>query len=144
MGNTILGIFWFLRNFNFFSKKSPDYELECLINWFNTIWWRKYPQSLQISKKQGNCALILMDQICPISCDNWETECHTDSIPFQSSFGMTKNVKIPIENFSCFQWFATNRTIFSEWLCKIQKNKKVHPKYNLRIMLFWQLAAHVL
>ena len=33
--------FSFLRNIKFISKKSLDYELECLINWFNTIWWQK-------------------------------------------------------------------------------------------------------
>ena len=60
-----------------------------------------------------------MDQICPILCDNWETESHTDLVPFQNSFGMAKNVKIPVENLSLFQWFATNRAIFSEWNYKI-------------------------
>ena len=29
-------------------------------------------------KKQENCALILMYQICPILCDDCETEVHTE------------------------------------------------------------------
>ena len=56
----------------------------------------------QIFEKQRNCALILMDQICPILCDNWETECHTDTIPFQNSLGMAISVKRPIENLAFF------------------------------------------
>ena len=43
-----------------------------------------------------------MDQICPILCDNWETERNTDPVPFQNSFGMAKHFKILIENFSFF------------------------------------------
>ena len=56
-----------------------------------------------------------MAQICPILWNNWETERHADSATFQNSFGMVKNVKMPVENFSFFQWCATNRAIFSEW-----------------------------
>ena len=57
---------------------------------------------------------ILINQICPTLCDNLELERDTDTQPFQNSFGMAKNVKIPKENFSFFQWCATNRAIFSE------------------------------
>ena len=57
-----------------------------------------------------------MDQICPILCDNWETESHKDPVPFQNSFGMAKSVKIFIENLSFFQWYATNLATFSEWI----------------------------
>ena len=71
-----------------------------------------------MSKKQGNCALILMDQICPILCDNWEIELHTNPLPFQNSFGIALDVKISIEKFSFFQGWATNRAIFSEWTVK--------------------------
>ena len=53
-----------------------------------------------------------MDQICPILCDKWETEFHTNPLPFQNSIAI--NVKIFIENFSFFQGWATNRAIFSE------------------------------
>ena len=64
-------------------------------------------------EKQRNCALILMDQICPILCDNWDTERQTDAVPFQNSFGMAKNVKIPIENFSFFLSDAPLTALFS-------------------------------
>ena len=55
-----------------------------------------------------------MDQICPILCDNWETELNTNPVPFQNSFGIAINVKKSIENFSFFQGWATNWAIFSE------------------------------
>ena len=38
-----------------------------------------------------------MGQICPILSDNWETEDHTEAVPFQNSFGMAKNDKIPVK-----------------------------------------------
>ena len=55
-----------------------------------------------------------MDQICPILCDNWETELHTNPLRFQILFGIAMNFKISIENFSFFQEWATNRVIFSD------------------------------
>ena len=80
--------------------------------------------SSQIFEKQRNCALILMDQICPILYNNWETECHTDTIPFQNSFGMAISVKRPIENLAffndapltgLFQWVILPSFTFSQF-----------------------------
>ena len=56
-----------------------------------------------------------MTKSTPILCDKWKTERHTYPVPFQNASGMAKNIKIPKENFSFFQWCATNRAIFSEW-----------------------------
>ena len=70
-----------------------------------------------------------MDQICPILYDNWEIECHTDPVPFKNSYGMAKNVKIPIENFSYF-----NDAPLTRLFVKIQNTEKWTIT---KIFLFW-------
>ena len=47
-----------------------------------------------------------------------------------------KNFKIPIENFSFFQWCATNRAIFSEWTGDMNTFHLLN-KYDI-ISYFWR------
>ena len=84
--------------------------------------------------------MILMDQICPISCNNWETKRHTDTLIFQNSFGMAKNVKIPIENFSFFQWCASNRAIL---VSASRKNKIPMASYKMFRPGCWVLSVYI-
>ena len=62
---------------------------------------------------------------------------YTDPVPLQNSFGIAKNVKIPKEKFSFFQWCSTKLAIFSEcylgnslqryyldWICRISGHLK--------------------
>ena len=77
-----------------------------------------------------------MDQICPILCDNWETELYTYPLPIQNSFGMAENVKIPQEKFSFFQWCATNQAFFSEWICYPYLNNYVFSHFPRRFTTF--------
>ena len=79
-----------------------------------------------------------MDQICPILWDNWETELHTNPLPFQNSFGIAINVKISIETFSFFQGWATNRAIFREWYDEI----RFHWFYMIALLILPQFSRN--
>ena len=72
-----------------------------------------------------------MYQICSILCDDWETELPTDPLPFKKQFGIAINVKKPIENSTFFQWCATNRAIFSEYIPKYSPISILSHKWKL-------------